>query len=398
LRLRLHGPRVDIREPEDLSPEQLARFDLVYATNMALSHCEILPTLALRPRVLLLARKAGEPSRLAFALVIEASLLASIGRPARAWAAIERARVIAAQLEDPLVYAHVHSAEALYHSAQINVAAAEASIEQVMRDLERSPSASWIQAPLTHQRVLLLRQTGAYDRLRRCLPGWISLLQDLGHLQYATLLISEEILVHAQVGDLVLARRDLERGRAGWQFEQYTFVNYLLSLAEVWLLRAEGRGAAARELAYTTEAELHFHRLSRFKTARFRMRETCLYAQLDHAIESDEPSMIPSRRELRRLRRAGLPKAAATTLLLSAGGASLLGDREREREHWRQGVIACEAAAMHAIAAAARWRLAELGGDDRDQLQADARACFEREKIDDIQRFVNLMAPAKRGS
>jgi hypothetical protein len=83
-------------------------------------------------------------------------------------------------------------------------------------------------------------------------------------------------------------------------------------------------------------------------------------------------------------------------MVLSAGLASLDSRRVREMNLWREAVAELDSLEMHGLAAAARWRLAELDVDDAAVLRAKARAWFDGELIDDIQRYVDLLAPAKR--
>jgi tetratricopeptide (TPR) repeat protein len=396
LRLRFHGRRIRLREPKDIPAQELARFDVVYAANMTLSKREMLPTLALRPRVLHLALAAGEPSRLVYALTIESSLLVTIGRPEHARKILARARAIAEQLDDSPAIVQVHVCELFLHASHANLAEAEACYDAALHGVERFPDQGWLLSPTLHTFAMLLRRTGEYERLQRLLPGWISLLHDLGHRQFETLLICEEVIMLAQVGDLALARRSLERGRQGWALDYYTFVDYLLNVAEIRILLAEGRASEANTLAERTRVELRRHGLTRFKLPRVRMREACGYAALIHAIAANDPRLTPKPRELRRLRRSGLPKFATTAVILAAGRASLLGNLERERALWREALDRCEQFSLRGLAAAVRRRLVELDVADAAQLDAEARAYFVEQEIEDVERFVTLLAPAKR--
>jgi hypothetical protein len=84
----------------------------------------------------------------------------------------------------------------------------------------------------------------------------------------------------------------------------------------------------------------------------------------------------------------------ATARILAASRASLLGERERERELWREALAACDALSMHGYTAAVSWRLAQCKPDDAQQLRYRAQAYFANEKIVNVEHFVALMAPA----
>jgi hypothetical protein len=132
----------------------------------------------------------------------------------------------------------------------------------------------------------------------------------------------------------------------------------------------------------------------RLKVPRTRVQETWLFARTIHAIASEDLRSAPLARELRQLRRSKVPFFTTTALILSAGRASLDAKPEHERQLWRQAIAECDALSMRAYAAASRWRLAALGVEDAAELEATARAYFVREKIDDVPRFVALLAPA----
>ncbi|MCA9686316.1 MAG: hypothetical protein KC457_29385, partial [Myxococcales bacterium] len=277
-----------------------------------------------------------------------------------------------------------------------DLAAVRVAYAQVVTELERYPEAGWVVAPARHFHTQLLRRAGEYAELGQQLSGWISLLHDLGQQQHMTLLLVEEVIVLAQSGDLQLARSSLERARAAWPVGDYTFVDYLRNVGEIWLLLGEGDAAAARALAERTRDEVHRHRLARFKMMKIRMHETWVVATLADAIARDDADAVPGRRTLRVLRRSKMPKFVATSWILEAGGASLHDDREHEIHLWREALKCCETMELRGFAAAVRVRLAELGVDDRDALQTAAHDYFVAQRIADVDRLVDLLAPARR--
>jgi serine/threonine protein kinase len=395
LRLAIHGGAVKVRDASEIGDraELLTRFDRVHATNLALHRREPLLCAALRPRVMQLALAAGDPLRLVVALQNEATLLTTAGQFDRAAALLSEARAIAARSDDPLLAAHVHATSHVYQAHVGKLGEAEASFREAMTCVERCAGENGIQAGLFHTQAMLLRQAGAYQRLRQELPDWIARLHAFGQRQHEIQLLAEEVIVHAQLGDCALARRRLARARANWAHRDFE-----LSLAEVWLLRARGQSAKALDRARRTKHDLRQQGLAWLKLPRLLVREACVHAQLGHAIASHDGGAAPRPRELRRLRRSGVPRIATAALFLAAGRASLLGEREREVVLWRQALGECEAQAMHALAAAVRWRLAELEVDDAARLWAEARAYFREQQIDDAEHFVELLAPALRSS
>jgi serine/threonine protein kinase/tetratricopeptide (TPR) repeat protein len=392
LRLWRLGRRVRLREPGDIAPEELAHFDLLYVVTVALGRSAIILGMVLLPRVVQLALALGEPTRIVCTLALNTTLLVSVGRFTAALAMLTELDDIAQRHDDPWARALAHVGWHFYYARFSQMELAEAHFAKAMSSFEERPGRNWAQGPACHTHALLLRKSGRYARMREALPGWISLLHDFGQRQHESLLLSEEVLALAQLGDCEVARRSLERARAGWQVEFNA--DYLLGVAEVWLLLAEGHTSEACERAHRTESDLRRHDHGRLKLPRMRVRETCLWASMLHAIATNDRAHAPPPRELRRLRRAGVPQYVPTAQILSAGRASLLGDRDRECKLWREALAACDALSMSGYAAAVSWRLAQCGPEDAAQLRERAQAYFATEKILEIEHFVALMAPA----
>jgi hypothetical protein len=376
------------------STAALAHFDLVYAALIALSRCQMVFSAALMPRIVLLARIAGEPTRVVAALLVELTFLVTTGRFNAASIRLREIEAIAEQANDPLAKAYVHVGWHHFHARRAELEQADFHFDAAMAWLGQHRREDWVKGSMLHIQTLTLRQSGSYERLHSTLPAWIDLIHGLGQHQTAALLMFEEALALLQRGDTQLARRSFERGRASWNVDYYNFVDYLRGLTEVWLLLAEGRTQEACQIANRTMEELREHGLVRLKVPRTRVQETWLFARTIHAIASDDLRSAPLTRELRQLRRSKIPFFTTTALISSAGRASLDAEHEHERELWRQAISECDALSMRSYAAASRWRLAALGVEDAAELEASARAYFVREKIEDVPHFVALMAPA----
>lgn len=344
----------------------------------------------------MLARLGGDPGRAVSSLAHAAALAATSGRFARALALLGEIEGIVAQYGDTLMRAHLHIGYHFFFARRSQFEQAKDHFSRAQQCFEQCPGHSWVQAPALHTHAISLRQAGAYEQLRRQLPAWQSLLTDFGQSQHAGLVFGEETLALAQAGDLSLARRSLERGRARWQVEFYTFNDYLLGIAEVWLLLGEARYADAVRCARETLDNMRSNGHAWFKLPRVRVRETCVWAQLLHAIAEQRVELAPRRRELERMRHSGIPPFEITSRIAAAGLASLHGEHARAQQLWREALEQCELLSMHGYAAALRWRLVAAGCDDAERQRELALLYFEAERIADIDRFVTLMAPARR--
>jgi hypothetical protein len=395
-KLARFGRREWRRAPVDVSPQAVAHFDLVYSALIALSRSQMMLSFALMPRAALLALQCGDATRVVVSQLIELTFMLTTGRFETVRRRLKEVEVIAQETGDPLALAYVHVGWHHFHARRSELEPADFHFDKAMTWLGLHRREAWVKGAALHIQALTLRQSGAYERATASLPGWIDLIHALGQHQTAALLIVEEVLALAQRGEVQLARRSFERGRAGWNVDYYNFVDYLRGIAEVWLLLAEGRTQEACEVARNVTEELRKHGHARLKLPRTRVGETWLVARMVHAVAANDPSQAPSERELRRLRRSKVPFFSTSMLLLLAGRASLTGEQERERELWREAIDECERWSMHGYAAAARLRLAELGGEDAAALEAAAQAFFEREKIADVPHLVALLAPARR--
>ncbi len=105
LRIRLRGLHFRLRQPGEISAWDLTRVDVCWAAASGMGIIDPVRAADFQARGLLLALRAGEPSRIARALVYEACHLFSAGGPGQRRVAklVRAADRIARQLEDPYV-------------------------------------------------------------------------------------------------------------------------------------------------------------------------------------------------------------------------------------------------------------------------------------------------------
>jgi tetratricopeptide (TPR) repeat protein len=393
LRLWLRGAHTELRRAEEIEPSKLRHLDMLLSTSMAFARQEFLLAMAIRPRAIRLAFDLGERRRLATLLGIEASSQAAMCKIAAAQQTLARAREFAEPLDDLAVQAVLDFSEAMCLIVTSQFIAAEQSLARL---LGREGADGWVRAFAYARLARVWRLHGRYDRLQAELPGWLITVRDLGQHQCEVELLTEEAVMRAQLGDLAGCRRSVERAEAVWQVPHYSFQHFMIAVAHSWLLLAADDVDAAFALLGETETRVRRRGLMRYGVTAMNLIAQVVLCGLHHAAahrEARENRRL--RAGIERLRRSEMVEFQAMGSLFEAGLASLLGEREREVAGWRAAAETFEGLHMQARAAAAKLRLAALGVDGHEALAADAAAYFASVGIEDPERFVRLIAPAR---
>ena len=107
-RLRLRGLGFRERDPSQIAPADLTRIDVCWSAGAGLSVVDTIRGADFQARGLLLSLAAGEPSRIARSLAMEAAHAASTGGSNRKTTArlLDRAGELASRVEDPYASGH----------------------------------------------------------------------------------------------------------------------------------------------------------------------------------------------------------------------------------------------------------------------------------------------------
>jgi tetratricopeptide (TPR) repeat protein len=400
-RIRLRGLRFRERHASEVAPEELSRLDICWSVASSLGVVDTIRGADFGGRALLLALRAGEPSRLIRALSTEAIYVSLPGRPAAARAARLAAMVsdLARQHDDPAARGW---AEGCGGFTSYYVGA----FRQALECLERSETlfrdgcrgVTWELDSVQLFLIWCLFYLGRFAETSRRVPQLVAAALDRGDLYAATNLrlglINATWLVH---DDSEEARRMAREASARWSRQGFHVQHWfeLLAQTQLDLYCGQGRAAHARvakRWAGLARSMLLRVQLVRIEALHLRAR-SALAALGDDA--SDRGGLLrEAARAARRLAQERTPMAAALAALVRAGLAAAAGDTGAALTSLRTATGGFEAAEMPLQAAVARRRQGELvGGDEGRALIEAADAWMAEQKIKHPGRWSALVAP-----
>lgn len=386
MRIAIRGTKFRARTAPDArtSVDEL-RLDMMRSASLGLSMVDVLPGAAFQARAVLIALRLGDPRRIAYALCFHAMYLASSGsRVPQARVLVAQARAIARELEHPLLLGWTRAGEGITEFFAGRHALAFEILEDAEAQLsERSVGTS---AELNHIRnfiLFALRRMGAYDALRDRQTEYVRDAMRRGDRYAATSFVWSSNVVWLAANDVTRARSDLasvvwSRPEDGLHLQHWFQVRALAELAMYEDDLAEIDALVGPLRAFLGPAFAHVQAVStetRYQLARVAIRHG------DAAL---------ARREIAALDRVRVPYVRAFVRLVHAGADATDGRIDSSRE-WLAGAIAdAESCQMTTLAALARRRFAELGGDAKAVAEADV-ALAGRGIVDPL-RFARMFA------
>jgi hypothetical protein len=401
--LRLRGLRFRQRRQEDLDPQELRRLDLCWAVSLGLSYTNTIQGVYFHARHLLLALRAGEPSRVARALALEAGFLAFTGTAGirRAAPILRAAEEIARQVDDP----YARGFMLLVHSL---IAGAEGHwklCDQLGRQAEKWLRASctgvfWeLDMALRFSMAALVHQ-GEVAEVRRRLPLILREACERGNL-HGEAGMTTFILIFLRLAedDPANARRELGRCMERWSQRGFHIQHLLRLLDEgkIDLYLDEPRAAWDRlRLQWGALARSLLLRIQRMRVLSYHLRARAAVAIAATATDPG-PFLRAAERDCRRLEREKQPWPVAIAVLVRAGIAAIKGDRPRAATLLSDAAQRHDALGMPLEAAAARRCLGKLlGGEEGQALIEQADGEFRKRGIVNPARMTAMLAPGFR--
>jgi hypothetical protein len=377
-RIRLRGLSFRERDHSEIVPADLTRIDVCWSAGAGLSVVDTIRGADFQARGLLLSLAAGEPSRIARALAMEAAHAASAGGSNRKTTKqlLERAGELASRVEDPYALGMVALARGVtaYLEGQWSFAQAECDrAESIFRD--NCTGVAW-ELDTAHAFALWgLSHQGAVAELSRRWPILLNLARARGDL-YAVMNLSSYIMsiVRLAADDPGTADRELRQTMSQWSREGYHVQHNDALWAAVQIELYRGNGPVAWELIDRLWPALRRSLLLRVQFIRTSMNFLRARAALAAAVtlRRSQPAeggslLAIARRTARRLDRERMPCPTAYAQLIRGALAALSGDRSQAITLLAEAVECFEAVDMRLCAAAARRRLGEFLGGTRGQ-------------------------------
>lgn len=374
-RLRLRGLGFRERVPGEIAPADLNRVDVCWSAGVGLSVVDTIRGADFQARGLLLALEAGEPSRIARALAMEAAHAASTGGSNRR--TTERLLTIAEALtrrvEHPYALGMVTLArgvaaylEGRWAEAQVRCDQAEA----IFRD--RCTGVAWEINTAGAFSLWGLSHQGEVAELSRRWPVLLAQAIERGNL-YAAMNLSSYLMsiVKLAADDPDAARAGLRETAARWSTRGYHVQHNDALWAAVQIELYRGDGPAAWELLRASWPALRRSLLLRVQFIRTSMLFLRARAAIAAAVALKGPRPSEARallaladRDARRLAREGMPCPEAYAWMIRGALAALRGDPERGASQLAEAILRFDAVDMRLCSAAVRRRLGELIGGD----------------------------------
>jgi hypothetical protein len=397
--IRLRGLGFEERAADQISEEELAKIDVCWSIAIGLSVVDNIRAAEYGARQLLLALRAGEPSRVARSLTLEITFVASPGASGTAQAE-ELARV-AAKLAAKLGRPHTTALSIMmagvskYLIGRWKEAArgCEAA-DEILRD--QCTGVAW--ETTTAQRFALSSRMylGDLGGLSRRVDVLLRAAEDRGNLFAATDLRTRFNLIWLAADDVERARREVDDALSRWSQRGFHLQHYSALLANEQRDLYTGDAASASRRLDEQWPALERSLLTRIHVLRVEVFQVRARVALAMAAEGVDVKrhLAAAADDAKRIDGERLAWCDPHASLIRAAIAAAKGDDRAAVRCARTALRGYDRADMALYAAATRRRLGELvGGDEGRALQAESVSWMTAQGIRRPERMTAMLAP-----
>jgi tetratricopeptide (TPR) repeat protein len=403
--VRLRGLGYRERDAADVPARALARIDFCWSLSSSLSFVDPLLGSNLGALHLLLALRAGEPSRVGRAFASEAVYAASVGATARAQRLQVKAHEIAKRLDQPYVTGVLGLCDGIVAALLGRFGEAYDRLEDTQRILRAGATGvAWELGAAQDFALELLAWMGRLDELRRRVPAALHETEGRGDLYFSNSLRTglANNLVLLKRGEVEQARTAAAEALVRWPQRGFQMLHYwnLYANTQIDLYCGDGCAAHARLIAGWPQLESALQmRVQYFRIAmrELRARATLAAARQRILAAPSEARALLAQTEtaIRRLRREHVTWADALAWSLAAGVAHVRGDDATTRAALHRAITSFDVLDMALFASAARHRLATLsGGRDGAILTSGVASWFASQGVASPAPMIAMLTPA----
>jgi hypothetical protein len=406
IKLRLRGLHFRVRDPDQVSAEDLTRIDVCWAATTGLSMPEPIRGADFQARGLLLALRAGDAYRVGRALCFETGHVASAGRPAmrRAAKILRAAEQIAHQLDHPHLQGGVLLAQGMAAYLFGEWKRGGELCDRAGVVFRTRCSGITFELDWTILVALWsLQFRGEIAELSRRWPVVLKEALERGDRHVVanlnTMLMST---LRLAADDPEGAEATLRPALSEWTLQGFHVVHREWCGAHVQNTLYRGNGKGAWNF-FTTRyvPSMSRSQLTRFQKTRiflYERRARCALAAA--AVTTDSgPLLRAALRDVRRLDREGMAWSKALAYPIKAGVAAARGNRSLAATLFAEAVQHLEAVDMNLYAAASRRRLGEILGGDEGRAQVErADAWMRQQTIQNPPAWPMCSRPSSRES
>jgi serine/threonine protein kinase/tetratricopeptide (TPR) repeat protein len=407
LQIRLRGLRFRQREAGEIKPRDLRRIDVCYSAAASLGTMDPVRGAYFQACGLLFALRAGEPSRLFRALVLEAGHVGALGSTqSRHFSRlINAAEALEGQSRDPSAAGRLLLAQGLVAYFLGRWKDASRWLDQGREIIqERFVGFTWELNSSNVYALWALQFQGRLIEMGRRWPGLVQEARERGDLHMVTLLTS------CLLSTLKLADDDPDGAEAGLseakrsQYRGGFLVQHNECFgAEIQVLLYRGDGVGAWEKMIKEYAPaLSRSLLKRFQKVRVFFHERRARCALSAAAVSATAGgravlLRSAEADARHLVRERTPWSDALARSVLAGVAAVRGDRAQALDRLATAVDALKGVDMHLYAASARLRMGQaLGGNEGRAIVEQVEAWMRGQGVKQPAHMAEIFVPAVR--
>jgi tetratricopeptide (TPR) repeat protein len=398
--LRLRGLKFAAREPARIPPDVLTRIDICWSAALGLAMIDNIRGAYFQTRSLLLSLESGEPYRIARALALEVSFVATVGGASQNRVAelLRAAMPIAERTGNPhavgMVRANVGASDFLTGKWRRGLVAIDEA-EAIFR--ERCTNTAWERSAMVTFGIWTLWFLGDLKELGRRLPLHLEEAEKRGDRFLATNLRTCVANAHWLVrGDPDEARRQAEEAIRFWPRDGLHLPHVYNVIARAQIALYEGEGRAAHLRLGESWVGLQTSLILRIQVLRVLLMDLRARAGIAAARASPdrEPLLRVARDAARALEAEGMAWVDPIAARARAGIAAVERDFGRAVAALDKAIRGFTAADMKLCAATAQRRYGEIiGGDQGDTIAREADRWMRAQGVIDPARMVGAMVP-----
>jgi tetratricopeptide (TPR) repeat protein len=401
LKLRLRGLRFRVREASQVPPELLTQIDACWAACMGLSMVDPIRAAAIQAENLLLALRAGEPNRLARAMLMECGHRATTGdvKNQRTSTFLEMARALVRQGSEPLAHGRIAFVEGLQDYFSGRWRGALVSFDRaidIFRD--RCAGAVWELDTAKVLSLFSLYYLGEMTELKRRSLVLSAESKERGNnYLFAMSNTGVGLFWHLLEDDPEEVRSGLDQALDRWPNRgSYSLAPFSSLISEALINLYQGQPLCSLERVMSAWPSVTTSLLLRVQNLRvmiLHVRAGCALAAA--VINADYIKLLRNvESDVKRLERERAPWSIGFARLLGAGYWAVQNQGRKAEELLADAILRFEAVEMPLYAAAARRRLGQLrGGDEGQALIEQADAWMQRQEIQRPDRWTAMLAP-----
>lgn len=404
LQLRLRGLRFRPRRPSEIPAYALTKIDVCWSVAVGLGMVDVTRGAHFQTTNLVLALRAGEPSRVARALLIELAFSsAGGGRSLRRTDALhERCRSLVEQVDQPYLTGLFGVVEAIVANSTGDFPKCyEAALRGGILLRERCTAVTWEVDTAHLYELHALASTGRWKELAARVPVLLEDGLERGD-QYITSYIRSRtaFLVYLAEDDVDKARDEQERSLEGWTREGFQLQHYWdwYTRGEIDLYAGDPHAAWKR----LTEGWRRYRHSLLPRVQGIQIEISFLRARVAIAMAAGHTSRQAARfldraeKDVRGLEAERMPWSLALAELASACVSHARGDEGGARQHLERARDGLDRQGLGHLSSTAGWRLGQLvGGDEGDDLVQEARSRLEIQGVRHPERIVDIFAPGR---